>query len=152
MKKAIFIIVCVEILLFSSYAHSMGRKPPVVVEDTDEGKIASHFNISEDMVIGLRNKEYSDEQVIEILILSTATGKSIKEITDLRTEGKSWEEIAQNYDVDVDMLNEETANILLYYGKIKKTEKSEEEKDIEEILPPKRSRDRKLDLGNPEQE
>ena len=147
MKKIIFVI-CFEFFFFIPYSYAMGRKPPVIVEDTDEGKIASHFHINEDIIISLENEGYSDEEIIKILILATTAEKSIKEVTKLYSQGMSWEEIAQDYGIDVDVLNEETSNILLYYGKVKKVEKDkDQDQDINiELLKPKKPKGGKLDL------
>jgi len=149
MKKVVLIIILFEILSIVSYSHAMGRKSPVVVDDTDEGKIASHFNVSEEIIIGLKSSNYTDEDIIKVLVLSTAAGKSVKEITDLIVHGESWEEIAKSYDIPTDTLDTEVVNILLYYGKIKKAEEKDK-KEMQELLAPKKPRGRKLGLEDAE--
>jgi len=121
-------------ILFAPSLSGGGRKPPAEPKTMEE-KIARKFHIEHSVVLALEEKGYETEEIIKLLILATATGKSADEISVLRGEGMDWEAIAKWYGVEMSTLGKETQRLLSEVGEVKEKEeeeiKKEEEPEIE---------------------
>jgi len=117
-------------ILFAPSLSGGGRKPPAEPKTMEE-KIARKFHIEHSIVLALEEKGYETEEIIKLLILATATGKSADEISLLREEGMDWEAIAKWYGVEMSTLDKETGRLLSEVGEVKEEEIKEEEPEIE---------------------
>ncbi len=118
-------------ILFAPSLSGGGRKPPPEPKTMKE-KIAGKFHIEHSVVLALEEKGYETEEIIKLLILATATGKSADEISVLREEGMDWEAIAKWYGVEMSTLGKETQRLLFEVGEVKEEEEEEEEIKEEE--------------------
>jgi len=119
-------------ILFAPSLSGGGRKPPAEPKTMEE-KIARKFHIEHSVVLALEEKGYETEEIIKLLILATATGKSADEISVLREEGMDWEAIAKWYGVEMSTLGKETQRLLSEVGE---EEEEEEEEEIKEEKEP----------------
>jgi len=111
LKLILFLWIFLTAILFPTSLSGWGRKPPPEPKTVQE-RIARQFHIEESIVLGLEEGGYGTEEVIKLLIVATATGKRPDEISILREEGMSWEEIAKSYGIEMDTLGKETHKLL----------------------------------------
>ncbi len=134
LRLVLFLWILLTLILFPPYLSGWGRKPPPEPKTIEE-KIARKFHIEQGVVLALEEKGYETEEIIKLLILATATGKSADEISVLREEGMDWEAIAKWYGVEMSTLGKETQRLLFEVGEVKEEEeeeiKEEEEPEIE---------------------
>lgn len=131
LRLIIFLWIFLTLILFPASLSGWGRKPPPEPKTVEE-KIARKFHIEPGVVLALKEEGYGTEEIIELLILATATGKGADEISILREEGMSWEEVAQRYGVEMSTLGKETQRLLSEVGGRKEEEiKEEKEPEIE---------------------
>ena len=132
LRLIIFLWIFLTLILFPPYLSGWGRKPPPEPKTVEE-KIARKFHIEQSIVLALKEKGYGTEEIIELLIMATATGKGADEISILREEGMSWEEVAQRCGVEMSTLGKETQRLLSEVGGRKEEEeiKGEKEPEIE---------------------
>ncbi len=137
MKKitTIYLLAFLMVLSTVSQVYSKGRKPPEPVDTSIESRIASHFNLEKSLVISIKNMGYIDEDIIRILLIHVTSEIPVLQITKLHKQGTKWEDITNRYEIDADVFNKETINILIYLGMIEKTEPTEDNV-INDILTP----------------
>jgi len=111
LKLILFLWIFLTPVLFPMSLGGWGRKPPPEAKTVEE-RIARQFHIEESSVLGLQEKGYGTEEVIKLLILATATGTRPDEVSILREEGMSWEEIAKRYGIEMDNVGKETQKLL----------------------------------------
>jgi len=115
LRLTLFLWIFLMVVLFPPLVRAGGRKPPPEPKTVEE-KIARQFHIEQAIVLGLKDKGYNTEEVIRLLILATATGKTADEIGILKEEGVSWEEITKKFGIEIDTLSQETQKLLSEVG------------------------------------
>lgn len=73
---------------------------------TENGVISALFNIPESTVESLRTKGLEDEQILKLLIISTATYLTLPEILSMMEDGVSLHEIATDTGIEQELLQE----------------------------------------------
>ncbi len=144
----IFLWIFLTLVLFPVSVSAGGRKPPPEPKTVEE-RVARKFHIEESNVQALEKKGYGTEEVINILILATATSKRPDEISILREEGLGWEEIAKSYGIEMDTLGGETLKLLSEVEE-KREEEITEEKEPEIELEIEKELRKKLEIEKTE--
>lgn len=132
-------------ILFAPSLSGGGRKPPPEPKTMEE-KIAGKFHIEHSVVLALEEKGYETEEIIKLLILATATGKSVDEISVLREEGMDWEAITKWYGVEMSTLGKETQRLLFEVGEVKEEEEEEKKEEIKEEIKEEEKPEIKLEI------
>src|SRR3989339_664738 len=69
--------------------------------------LAKKFNVTEQVIIDLRNKDFGYGEIMHALVISSKSGQPLDTIVALRESGMGWGEIAKKYDLKLGTITSE---------------------------------------------
>ena len=103
MKHSWFRIQIVFLLLLFCGCASM----QMTYSEKKSGRIAQSFRIEEKNVDALFQQGFDDEEVVKILMMSTATHTERDRIIEMRQNGIQWAEMCEEREIDADVFTQE---------------------------------------------